>query len=206
MHNCRIEHGDIKPHNILLREDLTIAVSDFGGAKRDVSEVLRRTLTTVYACPSRRFAYLASPSDMVCDMYSFGVTAFALLTQESPDSSFQKPGTMNDQYMQYLLSRTHDTVSDNNFLKRLLEDVILPCTCLREGGFSLSRSLSSTSEYSNQDIHPNFDRFEVTPWLAPRKASSEMLEVLNRFIGEFAVNWNIDEDKEYFRSICHKHV
>ncbi len=85
-HACHVVHCDLKPSNILFREDRTLAIIDFGVAK-DVSAGAEVTgKSTVKGTP-----YYMSPEQIVgddvdprADLYSLGVIMFELLTGARP--------------------------------------------------------------------------------------------------------------------------
>jgi serine/threonine protein kinase len=166
VHDKKIEHRDVKPHNILVREDLTIALSDFGGAVSEHSmNGSTQLLTIVYSCPGRKMGNLYGP---ISDMYGFGVTAFTLLTQEYPDQGMCDATTMHEYYVRYFISgRQIANEEDQKLLTILLETIILPTTCLVEGvngeGYKVP----------NYDGVPEFAR-----WDGCRQSSAEILPKL----------------------------
>lgn len=85
VHKAGIVHRDIKPSNLLVSLDGIVKLSDFGVAL--LSEGERYTLpgqnlgTTPYLSPEMvRFG----EADKLADLYSMGVTLFALLTGQTP--------------------------------------------------------------------------------------------------------------------------
>jgi serine/threonine-protein kinase len=83
-HAQRIVHRDIKPGNILLGEDGSVKVSDFGVAR--VLDETRRTRTgtflgsLAYAAPEA----FDRPADERSDLYSLGVVLYECVTGKTP--------------------------------------------------------------------------------------------------------------------------
>jgi serine/threonine protein kinase/formylglycine-generating enzyme required for sulfatase activity len=79
-HAHGVQHRDIKPSNLLLGDDGTLWVTDFGLAKLDGAADLTATgdhLGTLRYCPPERFRGTA---DERADQYSLGATLYELLT------------------------------------------------------------------------------------------------------------------------------
>jgi len=91
-HKAGMVHRDVKPANLLLAEDGTVKVSDFGLAKRMQSQSLQLTQagqvlgTPYYMSPEQ---WESGDVDERSDIYSLGATYYALLTGKCPfqDSS-----------------------------------------------------------------------------------------------------------------------
>ncbi len=85
-HHLNIVHRDIKPENILLAEDGTPKLTDFGVAKL-MSEATRLTGTGTqvgtpyYMCPE---AWEGRPLDAQADIWSLGIVFYEMLAGEVP--------------------------------------------------------------------------------------------------------------------------
>ena len=86
VHNVGILHRDLKPGNIMLRDDDTVALIDFGLAKRMRLELEITGSGEIFGTP-----YYMSPEqghgngvDLRSDIYSLGVIFYEMLTGEKP--------------------------------------------------------------------------------------------------------------------------
>ncbi len=86
-HKQGLVHRDIKPANLLLSDDGTVKVSDFGLAKRTQTETMQMTQagqivgTPFYMSPEQ---CESRQVDSRSDIYSLGATYYSLLTGKSP--------------------------------------------------------------------------------------------------------------------------
>jgi predicted Ser/Thr protein kinase len=109
-HKNGIVHRDIKPANIMLLEDGTIRVADFGIAR--ITESSKTATGTVLGTP-----YYMSPEQIAgkkvdgrADLFSLGVTLYELLTGEKPWKGGESIGTLlfqitSDPYPDPVLAR-----------------------------------------------------------------------------------------------------
>jgi serine/threonine-protein kinase PpkA len=86
VHRKNVLHRDLKPGNIMLRKDGSVALIDFGLAKRAKLEMAITDKGEIFGTP-----YYMSPEqghgaavDERSDIYSLGIIFFELLTGEKP--------------------------------------------------------------------------------------------------------------------------
>lgn len=116
IHNKKISHGDIKPQNILIRDD-EIKITDFGTSKY-IENIFIKTIdgqgTMAYMAPE--IAGTRKERHINSDIYSLGVILYQLLTGRTPyETSFQ-----------LLEGKTYPRPREiNNNIPEMLEEVIL---------------------------------------------------------------------------------
>ena len=83
-HNRGVVHRDIKPANILLTEDITVKIADFGIAKIESSHLTQ--VGTVLGTPNYMSPeqFMGVTVDRRSDIYSAGVLLYQLLSGERP--------------------------------------------------------------------------------------------------------------------------
>lgn len=86
IHDVGIAHRDLKPDNLMLRQDGSLALADFGVAKQVMMKITDTgdgdiVGTPYYLSPEQA---LGQPVDARCDIYSLGVLAYELLTGRKP--------------------------------------------------------------------------------------------------------------------------
>jgi serine/threonine protein kinase len=84
-HAAGILHRDIKPANVMLADDGTVKLLDFGIARRvdgtTLTQVASVVGTAAYMAPERA---LGRPGDARADIYSLGCLLYAMLTGRAP--------------------------------------------------------------------------------------------------------------------------
>ncbi|MBN2088786.1 protein kinase [candidate division KSB1 bacterium] len=95
IHQAGVVHRDLKPENILIRRNGSIAIVDFGIAKRFVPGVqtrhLARAASQFYA-PPEQYRTGGGITDPRSDIYSLGAILYFLLTRREPvDANNRKP-------------------------------------------------------------------------------------------------------------------
>ncbi|MEQ1829742.1 MAG: serine/threonine-protein kinase [Pirellula sp.] len=117
-HSKGVVHRDIKPENILLGDDGTIKIADFGIAKivdQERAGKLTATQTVLgtmhYLAPEQLEA--RSEVDHRVDIYALGVVLYELLTKELPVGSFEAPSQLNRH-----LNRSLDAVVMKSLARR----------------------------------------------------------------------------------------
>ena len=86
IHQAGIAHRDLKPDNVMMRQDGMIAIADFGVAKQVSMHITDTGAgdvvgTPYYLSPEQA---LGKPVDARCDIYSLGVLAYEMLTGTKP--------------------------------------------------------------------------------------------------------------------------
>lgn len=89
LHERRILHRDIKSLNVLLDDNYTAKLSDFGLSKikaetRTITPVSAQSIGTVAWMAPELFSGLGAVYSTPCDVYSFGITCWEIASREYP--------------------------------------------------------------------------------------------------------------------------
>lgn len=123
-HNNHIVHRDIKSHNIMLKEDRTVKVTDFGIARAVSSCTITNTGNIIgsvhYFSPEQARGGF---TDEKSDIYSLGVVIYELVTGRLPFEG-ETPISVALKHVQ---EEPIKPTEINNKIPKSLEDIILKC-------------------------------------------------------------------------------
>ncbi|KAJ3708306.1 hypothetical protein LUZ61_012011 [Rhynchospora tenuis] len=141
-HNCQpsVIHCDLKPSNILLREDLSACVGDFGLAKLLPDPITKSLVESESSIGIRgSIGYVppeygeGGPVSTAGDVYSFGVLLLEMFTGRNPTEYMFNDGlTLNNFVQMAYPERVMDIVDPNLFTVNVMESNAFNkmCECL----------------------------------------------------------------------------
>lgn len=122
-HRRNVIHRDIKPSNVLVTNDGTPKVVDFGLARQGLGSALSMTGfgmgTMDYAAPEQKRD--AKAVDHRADVYSLGCTFYELLTGHAPPPH---PDQIPEAYRAIVLKATHPEPADRYFSVQEMLDAV----------------------------------------------------------------------------------
>ncbi len=123
-HKNHIVHRDIKSHNILLKEDNTVKVTDFGIARAVSSSTITNTGNVIgsvhYFSPEQaRGGY----TDEKSDIYSLGIVLYEMITGRLPFEG-ESPIAVA---LKHIQEEPVKPSKINNRIPRAIEDIVLKC-------------------------------------------------------------------------------
>ncbi len=124
-HDSYIIHRDIKPQNIMIREDGTIKITDFGIAMALNSTQLTQTnsvMGSVHYLPPEQAS--GKGSTIKSDIYSMGILFYELLTGTLPF----KGDNAVEIALKHLKEPMPSVCKKNNTVPQSIENIILKCT------------------------------------------------------------------------------
>lgn len=87
MHSLNLVHRDLKPHNLLLRDNyLTLKICDFGTVVDLHTTMTNCVGSALYMSPE---VFRGMKYDNKCDVYSIGIILWQMITRRSPYASAQ---------------------------------------------------------------------------------------------------------------------
>jgi aurora kinase len=114
IHSKCIAHRDIKPHNLFVDDNLTIKIGDFGSCiNTSIENAVSCVGTTEYLAPEVKICPLKNHvtdnrnrEDLFytykCDLWSFGITLFQLLTGVAPYHPIVYPSFLSGEAISFL--------------------------------------------------------------------------------------------------------
>ena len=124
-HHFEIVHRDIKPHNILIRSDGIVKVTDFGIATATSATTITHTNSVLgsvhYLSPEQARGGIANKQS---DIYSLGIVMFELLTGRQPFSGESAVAIA----LKHLQNETPSPKRWNPDIPQSVENVILKAT------------------------------------------------------------------------------
>jgi len=123
-HAAGLVHRDIKPQNLLLREDGTLKIADFGIARAADGTALTQVGTVLgtaaYLAPEQALGEEVGPA---ADVYSLGAVLYELLTGRPP-YEFDSLADLADKQRRHAIAPVRELAPD---VPRDLEDVVMRC-------------------------------------------------------------------------------
>jgi len=125
-HTNNIVHRDIKPHNILLAEDGTVKVTDFGIARASTSSTINNTSNVIgsvhYFSPEQaRGGYVDEKSDI----YSLGIVMYEMITGVLPFDADNHISVAMKQIQEKPMLPSKKVKNIN--ISKAYEDIIMKC-------------------------------------------------------------------------------
>jgi len=123
-HAAGLVHRDIKPQNLLLRDEGTLKIADFGIARAAEGTALTQAGTVLgtaaYLAPEQALGEQATPA---ADVYSLGAVLYELLTGKPP-YEFDSLADLADKQRRHAIAPVRELAPD---VPRDLEDVVMRC-------------------------------------------------------------------------------
>jgi len=186
-HKNNIIHRDIKPQNVLIKDDGTVKITDFGIATVSDSLQLTQTDTVLgsvhYLAPELARGESAT---FQSDIYSLGICFYELLTGEVP----YRGETPVQVAMKHLKDEMPSVLEFNPTLPMSIENIILKSTAKnRNNRYKSAEEMRLDLKTSLSDKNKNVKRFEFD-----QPNESDETIIINKVNGlkeEKVGKWNI---------------
>jgi len=186
-HKNNIIHRDIKPQNVLIKDDGTVKITDFGIATVSDSLQLTQTDTVLgsvhYLAPELARGETAT---FQSDIYSLGICFYELLTGEVP----YRGETPVQVAMKHLKDEMPSVLEFNPSLPMSIENIILKSTAKnRNNRYKTAEDMRLDLKTSLSDKNKNVKRFEFD-----QPNESDETIIINKVNGlkdEKVGKWNI---------------
>ena len=159
-HHFEIVHRDIKPHNILVRTDGVVKVTDFGIATATSATTITQTNSVLgsvhYLSPEQARGGIANKQS---DIYSLGIVMFELLTGRPPFSGESAVSIA----LKHLQNETPSPKRWNPDIPQSVENVILKATA--KDPFHRYQSVTAMKREIETALYP--ERMKEEPFRIP---------------------------------------
>ena len=165
-HAAGLVHRDIKPQNLLLRDEGTLKIADFGIARAAEGTALTQAGTVLgtaaYLAPEQALGEQATPA---VDVYSLGAVLYELLTGKPP-YEFDSLADLADKQRRYAIAPVRELAPD---VPRDLEDTVMRCLA-RNPAYRPASAAELERELGPPNAEPPTERLT-----APREPSRRLL-------------------------------
>lgn len=160
-HHFEIVHRDIKPHNILIRNDGVVKVTDFGIATATSATTITHTNSVLgsvhYLSPEQARGGIANKQS---DIYSLGIVMFELLTGRQPFSGESAVAIA----LKHLQNETPSPKRWNPDIPQSVENIILKATA--KDPFHRYQSANAMKRDIETALYP--ERINEQPFYIPK--------------------------------------
>ncbi len=165
-HAAGLVHRDIKPQNLLLRDEGTLKIADFGIARAAEGTALTQAGTVLgtaaYLAPEQALGEEATPA---ADVYSLGAVLYELLTGKPP-YEFESLADLADKQRRHAIAPVRELAPD---VPRDLEDIVMRCLA-RNPAYRPASAAELERELGPANAEPPTERLT-----APREPSRRLL-------------------------------